>query len=72
MKKGFTLVEVSILFVIFLIVAFLVAPLSLDDTMQAKHTSKWRNVQLEFSNIYYSINTEYVYYFISYYSSFFA
>ena len=36
MKKGFTIVEVSILFVIFLIVAFLVAPLSLDDTMQAK------------------------------------
>lgn len=58
MKKGFTIVEVSILFVIFLIVAFLVAPLSLDDTMQAKNTSKWRSVQLEFSNIYYSINTQ--------------
>ena len=37
MKKGFTIVEVSILFVIFLIVAFLVAPLSLDDTKQAKY-----------------------------------
>lgn len=58
MKKGFTIIEVSILFVIFLIVAFLVAPLSLDDTIQAKNTSKWRNVQLEFSNIYYSINTQ--------------
>ena len=45
MKKGFTIVEVSILFVIFLIVAFLVAPLSLDDTIQAKNTSRWRNVQ---------------------------
>lgn len=45
MKKGFTLVEVSILFVIFLIVAFLVAPLSLDDTLQAKNTSRWRSVQ---------------------------
>ena len=46
MKKGFTLVEVSILFVIFLIVAFLVAPLSLDDTLQAKNTSRWRSVIL--------------------------
>lgn len=58
MKKGFTIVEVSILFVIFLIVAFLVAPLSLDDTMQAKNTSRWRNVQQDFVNIYYSINTQ--------------
>ena len=58
MKKGFTIVEVSILFVIFLIVAFLVAPLSLDDTMQAKNTSRWRSVQQDFINIYYSINTQ--------------
>lgn len=58
MKKGFTLVEVSILFVIFLIVAFLVAPLSLDDTLQAKNTSRWRSVQSDFMNIFYSINTE--------------
>ena len=47
MKKGFTIVEVSILFVIFLIVAFLVAPLSLNDTMQAKNISRWRNVQAD-------------------------
>ena len=58
MKKGFTIVEVSILFVIFLIVAFLVAPLSLDDTMQAKNTSRWRSVQQDFSNIFYSIRTQ--------------
>lgn len=57
MKKGFTLVEVSILFVIFLIVAFLVVPLTLDDTVQAKNTSKWRNLQSDFANIFYSINT---------------
>ena len=57
MKKGFTIIEVSILFVIFLIVAFLVAPLSLDDTMQAKNISKWRTVQQEFVNVFYSINT---------------
>lgn len=57
-KNGFTIIEVSILFVIFLIVAFLVAPLSLDDTMQAKNTSRWRNVQGDFANIFYSINTD--------------
>ena len=58
MKKGFTIVEVSILFVIFLIVAFLVAPLSLNDTLQAKNTSKWRYVQQEFSNILQTIKME--------------
>lgn len=58
MKKGFTIIEVSILFVIFIIVAFLVAPLSLDDTMQAKNTSRWRTVQADFVNIFYSINTQ--------------
>lgn len=58
MKKGFTIVEVSILFVIFLIVAFLVAPLSLDETLQAKNASRWRKVQGDFYNIYYSINTQ--------------
>ena len=57
MKRGFTIVEVSILFVIFLIVAILVAPLSLDDTIQAKNTSRWRNVQSDFSNIFYSLKT---------------
>lgn len=58
MKNGFTIVEVSILFVIFLIVAFLVAPLSLDDSRQAKNTSRWRSVQEDFTNIFYSINTQ--------------
>ena len=57
-KKGFTIVEVSILFVIFLIVAFLVAPLSLDDTLKAKNVSRWRSVQSDFENIFYSINTQ--------------
>lgn len=58
MKKGFTIVEVSILFVIFLIVALLVAPMSLDDTIQAKNTSRWRSVQQDFTNIFYSINAQ--------------
>lgn len=56
MKKGFTIIEVSILFVIFLIVAFLVAPLSLDDSLQAKNVSRWKNVQSDFANIFDSIN----------------
>lgn len=55
MNKGFTVIEVSILFVIFLIVAFLVVPLSMDDTIQAKNTARWRAVQQEFSNIFYSV-----------------
>ena len=58
LKNGFTIVEVSILFVIFLIVALLVAPLSLDETMQAKNASRWRKVQGDFLNIYYSVNTQ--------------
>ena len=58
MKRAFTIIEVSILFVIFLIVAFLVVPLSLDDSLQAKSTSRWRNVQSDFANIFYSVNTQ--------------
>lgn len=58
MKKGFTLVEVSILFVIFLIVAFLVVPLSLDDNVQAGNISNWRRVQSEFVSIFDTINTQ--------------
>lgn len=57
MKKGFTIIEVSILFVVFLIVAFLVAPFSLDDTLQAKNTSRWRSVQTDFANIFSAIDT---------------
>ena len=57
MKKAFTILEVSILFVIFLIVALLVVPLSLDDTLQAKNASRWRKVQGDFENIFYSIST---------------
>jgi len=57
-KNGFTIIEVSILLVIFLIVAFLVAPLSLDDTLQAKNTSRWRRVQTDFENIFQSVNMQ--------------
>jgi len=57
MKKGYTIIEVSILCVIFLIAAILIVPLSLDDTRMAKSASRWRNVQSDFSNIFYSVNT---------------
>ena len=57
-ENGFTIVEVSILFVIFLIVAFLVAPLSLDDSLSAKNTSRWRGVQSDFANIFYAVNSQ--------------
>lgn len=53
--KGFTVIEVSILLIIFLIVAVLVVPLSLDDTMQAKNIARWRKVQYEFSNLLTSV-----------------
>lgn len=51
-KKGFTIVEVSILFVIFLIVALLVAPMSLDESLLAKNSSRWSHVQGDFNNIF--------------------
>lgn len=59
MEKGFTLVEVIILFVIFLTVAVLVIPLSVDDAVTAKNTAKWQHVQSGFSSIPISMmNTE--------------
>ena len=45
LKDGFTLVEVVVLFVIFITVAILVIPLSIDDATKAKHVSKWKHVQ---------------------------
>jgi len=51
MEKGFTLVEVTILFVIFITVAVLVIPLSVDDAVTAKNTEKWHRVQSGFASI---------------------
>ena len=45
MEKGFTLTEVIILFVIFITVAILVVPLSVDDAITKNSTSKWKRVQ---------------------------
>ena len=57
MRKAFTLVEVIILLVIFIMVALLAIPLSIDDTIQAKHISKWKQVQNGFIEIPTSIRT---------------
>ena len=51
MRDGFTLVEVVILFVIFLTVAVLVIPLSVDDAVTTKNIHKWEQVQSGFSGI---------------------
>ncbi len=57
MKKAFTLVEVIILLVIFIMVALLVIPLSIDETIQARNISKWKQVQNDFIEIPLSIKT---------------
>lgn len=51
MKKGFTLTEVVILFVIFLTVAVLVIPLSVEDAVTAKNITRWKHVQSGFASI---------------------
>lgn len=51
MKDGFTLIEVSILFVIFILVAVLIIPLSVDDVILSKNIDRWKQSQLEFSTI---------------------
>lgn len=51
MKDGFTLIEVSILFIIFIIVAILIVPLSVDDVILSKNIDKWKQSQIGFSTI---------------------
>ena len=51
LKDGFTLVEVIILFVIFITVAVLVVPLAVDDAVTAKNTAEWQRVQSSFASI---------------------
>ena len=57
MKKAFTLIEVVILLVIFVMVALLVIPLSIDDTIQATRISKWKQAQNDFKQIPTSVKT---------------
>lgn len=57
MKKAFTLIEVIILLVIFILVALLVIPLSIDDTIQARNVSKWKQVHTGFMEIPTSVKT---------------
>ena len=59
LKDGFTLVEVIILFVIFITVAVLIVPLTVDDAVTAKHNAKWQHVQSSFASIpIYMMNTK--------------
>lgn len=51
LKDGFTLVEVIILFVIFLTVTILVVPLTVEDAIISKNIAKWKHVQSGFSSI---------------------
>ena len=51
LKDGFTLVEVVILLIIFIMVAILVVPLSIDDAVASKNIAKWKRVQSSFSSI---------------------
>lgn len=51
MKDGFTLIEVSILFIIFITVAILIVPLSVDDVILSKNIDRWKQSQLGFSTI---------------------
>lgn len=51
MKKAFTLMEVIILLVIFILVAILVIPLSIDETIQARLVSKWKHAQINLTEI---------------------
>ena len=45
MKKGFTIVEISILAVILIIVGCLLIPFSINDTKQASRVLEWRALQ---------------------------
>jgi len=54
MKKAFTVVEVTVLFLIFLTIACLVVPISIDDTNQIKNISSWKRVHSYFLNLYVS------------------
>ena len=51
MEKGYTLTEVVILFVIFLTVAILFIPLTIDDAINTKNIKKWQMVQSNFMSI---------------------
>ena len=51
LKDGFTLIEVSILFIIFITVAILIIPLSVDDVVLSKNVDKWKQAQIGFSSI---------------------
>ena len=52
MKKAFTLLEVSVLFFIFIVIAFIVVPISIDDTNQVKNIAEWKSFNAHFMNLF--------------------
>jgi len=52
MKKAFTLLEVSVLFCIFIVIAFIVIPISIDDTNQMKNIADWKSFNAHFMNLF--------------------
>lgn len=52
MKKAFTLLEVTVLFFIFIVIAFIVIPVSIDDTNQVKNISEWKSFNSHFLNLF--------------------
>ena len=50
-EYGFTLTEVIILFVIFMTVAILIIPLSVEDAVTTKNKARWQHVQSGFASI---------------------
>ena len=56
MKKAFTLLEVFVLFFIFILIAFIVIPISIDDTNQVKHISNWKSTNTHLLNLFSTLN----------------
>lgn len=54
-KKGFTIIEVFIVFLLILGVTFFILPLSLNNTRQAKFTSTWVNTYSEIEYVFSAI-----------------
>lgn len=57
-KKGFTIVEVTVVFLLILGVTFLILPRSLDNTRQAKLISKWSQTYAEIEYMFSAIKAQ--------------
>lgn len=57
-KKGFTIIEVFIVFLLILGVTFFILPLSFNNTKQARFISKWINTYSALEYVFSSINAQ--------------